>query len=390
MMNLRKDNWKKVKLSDVCAGVLNIDQRKQKGTFNYVDIGSINSGLNRINEIQELDWNNASSRARQIIQKYDTLFSTVRVNLQRVALVDDEIPDGIASTGFTVLRANRDVIHPLYIFYNAISPKFLDRLTKLQVGTAYPAVTDKMVLSQEIILPPLDEQERIVELFQSVEQAILHAEGQEENLKSLRKALINKITRGNPVFGNLIDPKKCKKVSVGGVSIEISDRTDNPSESGFDKFVGLENFESGELNISSWSSTDGLVSAMKLFKAEDVLFARRNAYLKRTSKVDFDGVCSGDAIVIRTNPDMTFPMFLTLTMNTDEFWNFAISNAAGTMSKRVKWRDLETYSFVLPDMETQQTMVKVFEQVETCLAQIRQQKETLKKLKQKLLNEILG
>ena len=31
----------------------------------------------------------------------------------------------------------------------------------------------------------------------------------------------------------------------------------------------------------------------------DILFARRNAYLRRCSAVDFDGICSGDAIVLR-------------------------------------------------------------------------------------------
>lgn len=60
------------------------------------------------------------------------------------------------------------------------------------------------------------------------------------------------------------------------------------------------------------------------------------------------------------------------------------------MSKRVKWRDLETYSFTLPNLQTQEKIEDIFGQLESCLAQIRQQKEMLKKLKQKLLNEILG
>ena len=77
-------------------------------------------------------------------------------------------------------------------------------------------------------------------------------------------------------------------------------------------------------------------------------------------------------------------------MNTDEFWAFAISNAAGTMSKRVKWRDLATYSLELPDIKIQAKILEVFKQLETTLSQLKQQKTTLKNLKQKLLNEILG
>ncbi|MBL0247662.1 MAG: hypothetical protein IPQ28_08780 [Sphingobacteriales bacterium] len=98
-MKLKKDNWTTVKLSEVCEKTSNVDIRKQSGKFKYIDIGSINSTAKRISEIQELDWSVASSRARQIVKKGDTLFSTVRVNLERIAFVDKkEIPNAIAST----------------------------------------------------------------------------------------------------------------------------------------------------------------------------------------------------------------------------------------------------------------------------------------------------
>lgn len=129
---------------------------------------------------------------------------------------------------------------------------------------------------------------------------------------------------------------------------------------------------------------------MKLCKQGDVLFARRNAYLKRASLTEFDAVCSGDVIVMRANEKIILPKFLILIMNTDEFWEFAISNAAGTMSKRVKWRDLATYTLELPDLKIQSQILKVFNQLENTLSQLKHQKTTLKHLKQKLLNEILG
>ncbi|MBL0247664.1 MAG: restriction endonuclease subunit S [Sphingobacteriales bacterium] len=98
----------------------------------------------------------------------------------------------------------------------------------------------------------------------------------------------------------------------------------------------------------------------------------------------------GDVIVMRANEKFILPKFLILIMNTDEFWEFAISNAAGTMSKRVKWRDLATYTLELPDLKIQSKILEVFNQIETTLSQLIQQKTTLKLLKQKLLNEILG
>jgi len=141
-------------------------------------------------------------------------------------------------------------------------------------------------------------------------------------------------------------------VKLGDVAYEVSERVDNPSTSGYDRFVGLEHFVSGDFRITSWGTTENLISAMKLFKAGDTLFARRNAYLKRASMADFDGTCSGDAIVLRNNEKM-IDGFLPLILNTDHFWNYAIANAAGSMSKRVRVEDLMKYEFPLPPVDEQ-------------------------------------
>lgn len=145
---------------------------------------------------------------------------------------------------------------------------------------------------------------------------------------------------------------KWQNVKLSDVAYEVSARVDNPSTSGYDRFVGLDNFVSGGFKISNWSGTDNLISAMKLFKAGDTLFARRNAYLKRVSMADFDGICSGDAIVLRNNEKM-INGFLPLILNTDHFWNYAIANAAGSMSKRVRVEDLMKYEFPLPPVDEQ-------------------------------------
>ena len=124
-------------------------------------------------------------------------------------------------------------------------------------------------------------------------------------------------------------------IKLGDIAYEISDRVDNPSQSGLEHFVGLEHLESGSLSIRRWGNTEDVASAMKLFKQGDTLFARRNAYLKRASMVTFDGVCSGDAIVLRENREMIVEGFLPLILNTGALWNYAIANAAGSMSKEL-------------------------------------------------------
>lgn len=140
---------------------------------------------------------------------------------------------------------------------------------------------------------------------------------------------------------------------MGDIAFEVSERIEKPSASPYERFVGLEHLVSGDLKVKQWASTENLVSATKAFKAGDILFARRNAYLRRASLVDFDGVCSGDAFVLREYHDRIVPGFLAFIVNSEKLWDFANANAAGTMSKRVKWRDLKEYEFRLPPKEQQ-------------------------------------
>jgi len=143
------------------------------------------------------------------------------------------------------------------------------------------------------------------------------------------------------------------KVNLGDLAEEISVRVDVPKDSLYKKFVGLEHFRSGVLKIDKCGTTENLVSSTKAFKRGDILFARRNAYLKRASLVEFDGVCSGDAFVLRENRQTIVPGFLSFIVNSNSLWEFANSNAAGTMSKRVKWRDLAEYELLMPPIEQQ-------------------------------------
>jgi type I restriction enzyme S subunit len=146
---------------------------------------------------------------------------------------------------------------------------------------------------------------------------------------------------------------------LGDLATDISNRVDNPGESEYDRFVGLGNFVSGDIKIKSWETTEGLASSAKAFEVGDILFARRNAYLRRASMVDFDGCCSGDAFVLRENHDKVVPGFLAFLLNSDALWDYANSNAAGTMSKRVKWRDLAEYEFLLPPKDQQAKLAEL-------------------------------
>ena len=149
-----------------------------------------------------------------------------------------------------------------------------------------------------------------------------------------------------------IDKTGWKSVKLGDLAEEISERADTPSQ--FGRFVGLEHLKSGDIKVKEFGETANLVSSMKKFKSGDILFARRNTYLKRASLVEFDGICSGDAFVIRVNQEIVADNLIAFLMNSEKLWDFADKYAAGSLNgKRVKWKDLANYEFLLPPKEEQ-------------------------------------
>jgi type I restriction enzyme S subunit len=154
-----------------------------------------------------------------------------------------------------------------------------------------------------------------------------------------------------------------KTITLAECCEEVGQRVENPSASGYGRFVGLEHLESGTTSLRRWGSTNDVTSAMKLFKAGDVIVARRNVYLRRAARADFDGVCSGDGIVLRASGKGCLPGLLPYLLNTDAFWDYVSSQADGTMSKRVTVKRLMAYEFALPPLDEQGQRCDVLEAI---------------------------
>jgi type I restriction enzyme S subunit len=192
--------WAKTKLAEVCLPVANVQPEDSPDTeFTYFDIGGIDNERNRVAETKTVTGRNAPSRARQALRKDDILFSTVRTYLRKIARVEHEYPNPVASTGFTVIRPAEGVSSP-FLFFQILSDDFLQPLHKLQTGTSYPAVRSRDVLSQPILLPPTNEQERIVTKLNSVLSSVQRAESAAiralERLRRYRAAVLNSAVSG--------------------------------------------------------------------------------------------------------------------------------------------------------------------------------------------------
>ncbi len=122
--------------------------------------------------------------------------------------------------------------------------------------------------------------------------------------------------------------------------------------------VGLEHITPMQIHLTDWS-TDKDNTFTKIFKKGDILFGRRRAYLKKAALAPFDGICSGDITVISPIAEKIEPTLFPFIIQNDDFFDFAIEKSAGSLSPRVKWEHLKTYSFELPSMEKQRELAQI-------------------------------
>ena len=135
----------------------------------YIDISSLGTGALR--DTQRIQIGDAPSRAKRIVRNGDTLLATVRPNLRSFWFVRNPQENTIASTGFAVLRAGKD-IDARFLYFTVTNQPFTDYLTANAKGAAYPAVDTDTIERAEISLPPLPTQRKIAAILSAYDDLI--------------------------------------------------------------------------------------------------------------------------------------------------------------------------------------------------------------------------
>ena len=393
-MNLKKNKWKSLTLDEACTFVRGV-------VFSTKD--EVDSGGYAILRSHNVDFENSKVSLHNL--KY--VSDTVKVKDSQ-KLMKDDILISVANSkeqtgkvgfcnedtnsyagGFMAILKPKETIHPFYLFNYLLSDESKDFIAGRTQGTTNIFnITFERIKDLEIPLPPLEEQKQIAALFQSIETAMEQVDGQEKNLKALQKYLVNGLLSKEPEFGNILNSKNCTATTFG--EIAECDKKYPEHEKEVERFVGLEWIEADNFQLQGFGLIANGTTFSKRFVKDDVLFGKRRAYLKKVAVADFDGICSGDILVIRAKAKKMLQGLLPYYISADAFIQHAVSTSAGSLSPRTKWKDLADLEVSIPDLKTQSTILEVLKQLDNTVNQLKQQKTTLKNLKQKLLNEILG
>jgi len=174
-----------------------------------------------------------------------------------------------------------------------------------------------------------------------------------------------------------INKKDWKKISLGEVCRNVNETVNNPLEEGIERYIGLEHIEPGNLHIRSWGKVSSGTTFTKKVKVGQVLFGKRRAYQKKAAVASFEGICSGDILVLEANEKIIEKKLFPFLISSDRFFDYAVQTSAGSLSPRTKFQDLAKFEFLLPPKEQQDKLAELLWAADT---EIEKYKNLIKKI----------
>ena len=330
-------------------------------SITYLDISSVDRETKRIVAPERIAVGSAPSRARQQVYADDVLISTVRPNLNAVAVVPRQFDGEVASTGFCVLRPSKDRVCPQYLFYFAQTDRFVSHLTRISTGATYPAVTDNDVLETRIPLPGLSEQRRIAG---QLEQA--------DRLRRTRRYALELSDTFLPaaflqLFGDPIsNPRKWKSCYLGDVLLSAQDGphvSPEYCERGI-PFLSTRNVRPGELvweDMKYISLKDAQVQWRKVKPEKGDVLYTKGGTTGMAKSVDFDQEVAVwvHIAVLKLRKELVVPLWLENMLNSRFCYQQSQSLTFGIVNRDLGLKRMPSICIYLPPVPMQEQFAKL-------------------------------
>ena len=299
---------------------------------------------------------------------------------------------------------SKGIVSPLYTVFtvqNEILAKFLAYFFKTIVwqnqvksvanyGARYDRIniTDNAFFSLKILLPPLDEQEKIAEILSTWDEAINLTINLIESKKQLKKALMQNLLTAKIRFPHFKDEWRAIKLS------EICDISTGTSKS---RFIGDGKFyivdmgsitQDGLLNLTKTTNLnqDFLDFGDLVMPKDDIGGGK---IIGKVAVIDKDNtyVLSDHIFRIKTIENSNFLAYL---INSDLINKKIRREVSGTAQLGLSKRTIENLKIKLPNLKEQQKIAEVLMACDDEINLLNLKLENLKKQKQGLMQKLLS
>ena len=311
--------------------------------------------------------------------KDDDFLMSLTGNVGRVAIIDASFLPAALNQRVACLRIkSEDSVRKEYIFYFCLQKQFVSDCIKSAKGSAQLNMSTEWLKEYPIPLPPLAEQQRIVDriksLFAKLDEAKEKAQAVVDSFETRKAAILHKAFTGELTAKwreeHGVGMESWEKKSVGELCISLKYGTAKKSDaSGNVVVLRMGNLQQGEIDWSdlAYSNDPDDIEKYKLFPG-DVLFNRTNsaALVGKTAiyRGEHPAIYAGYLIKLDYDHDKIIGDYLNYALNTLDAKKYCNSvKTDGVNQSNINAKKIGAYSFNVPSIPEQEKIVSVIQKL---------------------------
>ena len=353
----------------------------------------------------------APSRAQNIVHKDDIIISLTRPHHGSIALINDDLDECIASTGFAVLREIKaPTLNRTYLYYVLRSQLCLNQMLQRSSGGNYPAITADQLMQILIPIPKPNIQNHIVSIMRS---AYAQKKQKEQEAEALLTSIDDYVLTELGIVIPEVEQKKCFIVYAGEIEGRVdpfymqnishiknlktpypliplrklliekpqygaNERAVNGNPETDIRYIRITDIDDYGNLLDDWK-TAGTINSKYLLEENDVLFARSGSvgrafvYKSELGKAIF----AGYLIRFKFDPEKVNPSFVLYYSFTKiyKLWLQSIQRTAA--QPNVNSKEFQSLEIPLPPLDVQNRIVAEVDKRLARVAELRQEADTI-------------
>ena len=307
-----------------------------------IQSGFVTSNKFIASKYQYVDKELFNQQKRSKVIAGDIVMAKIGAQAGTCAVLPEGHRDSILAGNCLKMSLNARICMSQYVLYVLHYLYSLHGFSSIKSITAQPAISLSQLKKLKILLPSVEEQEKIVSIISAWDEAIAKTEKLITAKQVEKRGFVQRIFKADdsPMieFCEFVELRKDKF---------------NPSQQGKERIcVELEHIaqETGQL-IGSTKSTEQS-SIKNIFEPGNILFGKLRPYLRKYADPNFSGVCSTEIWVLIAKPLLCYSRYLFYLVQTHEFIVIA-NKSSGSKMPRADWELVSEQPFPLPSLHKQ-------------------------------------